>query len=85
MKKAYTFVDKNTCIACGACGVIAPDIFDYDDEGLPVQEDKLVCDLEGAIMEGALTRILGRKVSVKEVKCNVNGDEHCEYELRFYQ
>ncbi|GIP28288.1 hypothetical protein J23TS9_34180 [Paenibacillus sp. J23TS9] len=54
-------------------------------EGLPVQEGKLVCDLEGAIMEGALTRILGRKVSVKEVKCNVNGDEHCEYELRFYQ
>ncbi|UVI30969.1 ferredoxin [Paenibacillus spongiae] len=30
----YTCVDKDTCIACGACGAAAPDIFDYDDEGL---------------------------------------------------
>jgi len=27
-------VDKDTCIACGACGTHAPDIFDYDDDGL---------------------------------------------------
>jgi len=31
---AYTSVDKNTCIACGSCGIHAPDIFDYDAEGL---------------------------------------------------
>lgn len=30
----YTIVDKETCIACGACGASAPDIYDYDDEGL---------------------------------------------------
>ncbi|MDC3415411.1 ferredoxin [Aquibacillus salsiterrae] len=30
----YTIVDKDTCIACGACGAAAPAIFDYDDEGL---------------------------------------------------
>jgi ferredoxin len=30
----YTVVDKDTCIACGACGAAAPDIFDYDEEGL---------------------------------------------------
>jgi ferredoxin len=30
----YTIVDKDTCIACGACGVAAPNIFDYDLEGL---------------------------------------------------
>lgn len=30
----YTIVDQDTCIACGACGASAPDIFDYDDEGL---------------------------------------------------
>lgn len=30
----YTFVDKDTCIACGACGASAPDIFDYDEDGL---------------------------------------------------
>ncbi|WP_338044378.1 V4R domain-containing protein [Paenibacillus pinistramenti] len=51
-------------------------------KGLPVQEEKMVCDLEGAIMEGALQRILNRPVTVREVKCNVNGDEHCEYEVR---
>ena len=30
----YTKVDKDTCIACGACGAIAPDIFGYDDDQL---------------------------------------------------
>ncbi|TDM13312.1 ferredoxin [Macrococcus lamae] len=24
----------DTCIACGACGAAAPDIYDYDDEGI---------------------------------------------------
>ncbi|MDG4850171.1 ferredoxin [Peribacillus frigoritolerans] len=30
----YTIVDKETCIACGACGATAPEIYDYDDEGI---------------------------------------------------
>lgn len=30
----YTVVDQETCIACGACGAAAPNIFDYDDEGI---------------------------------------------------
>ncbi|KAB7705535.1 ferredoxin [Bacillus aerolatus] len=30
----YTIVDQDTCIACGACGATAPEIFDYDDEGI---------------------------------------------------
>ncbi|MCA0982986.1 ferredoxin [Halobacillus yeomjeoni] len=30
----YTMVDQDTCIACGACGAAAPDIYDYDDEGI---------------------------------------------------
>ncbi|AIF43540.1 ferredoxin [Virgibacillus sp. SK37] len=30
----FTAVDQETCIACGACGIHAPDIFDYDDEGI---------------------------------------------------
>ncbi|WP_284141259.1 MULTISPECIES: ferredoxin [unclassified Virgibacillus] len=34
MEKRFSIVDKETCIACGACGITAPDIFDYDDEGL---------------------------------------------------
>ncbi|MRN52189.1 V4R domain-containing protein [Paenibacillus monticola] len=52
-------------------------------EGLPVMEGKMVCDLEGAIMEGALTKMRGKRVSVKEVKCNVHGDEYCEYQVRY--
>lgn len=52
-------------------------------KGLPSLEDeRMVCDLEGAIIEGALCRILSRKVSVKEIKCNVTGHEHCEYEVK---
>ncbi|RKL64973.1 ferredoxin [Salipaludibacillus neizhouensis] len=30
----YTFVNQNTCIACGACGAAAPAIYDFDDEGI---------------------------------------------------
>ncbi len=30
----YTKVDKSLCIACGSCGALAPDIYDYDEEGL---------------------------------------------------
>lgn len=30
----YTIVDQETCIACGACGAAAPDIFEYDEEGI---------------------------------------------------
>lgn len=27
-------VDKEKCIGCGACTAIAPDIFEFDDDGL---------------------------------------------------
>lgn len=30
----YVCVDKETCIACGACALHAPEIFDYDDDGI---------------------------------------------------
>lgn len=58
-------------------------VYDCFCEGLPVMEGKMVCDLEGAIMEGALSQIRGKRVSVREVKCNVHGDEYCEYEVRY--
>lgn len=52
-------------------------------KGLPtLEEEKMICDLEGAILEGALSKIMGRRVSVKEVKCNATGHEHCEYEVK---
>jgi uncharacterized protein len=53
-------------------------------KGLPLLEDeKMVCDLEGAILEGALCKIMNQKVTVKEIKCNVTGHEYCEYEAKF--
>ncbi|PLS09583.1 ferredoxin [Neobacillus cucumis] len=30
----YTMVDRETCIACGACFAAAPEVFDYDDDGI---------------------------------------------------
>ena len=30
----FSMVEIDGCIACGACGAIAPDIFDFDDEGI---------------------------------------------------
>ncbi|TRM12600.1 ferredoxin [Lentibacillus cibarius] len=30
----FTIVDQETCIACGACGVTAPELYDYNDEAL---------------------------------------------------
>lgn len=32
--RLFTIVDKETCIACGVCGVTCPQIFDYDINGL---------------------------------------------------
>ncbi|MEK5101480.1 ferredoxin [Cytobacillus sp. FSL M8-0252] len=57
---SYILIDKETCIACGACGATAPEIYDYDDEGIAfVQLDDnlgmaeipehLLVDVENAI------------------------------------
>jgi len=32
----FSKVEKDECIACGACGAMAPDIFDFDDEGYAI-------------------------------------------------
>ena len=29
----FTKVTKDKCISCGACGGIAPEIYDYDEDG----------------------------------------------------
>ncbi|MFC6386524.1 ferredoxin [Sporolactobacillus kofuensis] len=58
-EKKYTRVDKDTCISCGACEMAAPDIFNYDENGLAfsiIDENKgikpipkeLLMDLEDA-------------------------------------
>lgn len=64
-------------------GLIRVAIDDCFCEGLPVAEGKMVCDLEGAILEGAVNSFSPKKASVREIRCNVNGDSHCEYEIRF--
>jgi predicted hydrocarbon binding protein len=53
-------------------------------KGLPVTDGKFVCDLEGSMIEGAFGKIFKNRVVAREVKCNINGDEHCEYEIKFY-
>lgn len=30
----YTVVNKGECIACGSCGATAPEIFDFDGDGM---------------------------------------------------
>lgn len=30
----YTHIDLETCIACGACSASAPDLYDYNDDGI---------------------------------------------------
>lgn len=74
----YTIVDMETCIACGACGAAAPDIYDYDDEGIayafldenkgvaPLPEE-LEADFEDAF-EGCPTE------SIKSAEKPFNGD-----------
>jgi predicted hydrocarbon binding protein len=64
-------------------GIVCVAMDDCFCKGLPVMDEKIVCDLEGAIMEGALSRIWGKRVNIRETKCNVSGHEHCEYEIRF--
>ncbi|MFS0752455.1 ferredoxin [Oceanobacillus sp. 1P07AA] len=34
MVAKYAKVNQETCIACGACGEAAPEIFDFDEEGI---------------------------------------------------
>ncbi|WP_027964491.1 ferredoxin [Halalkalibacillus halophilus] len=34
----FSIVDQDTCIACGICGGSAPNIFDYDEEGVAFQK-----------------------------------------------
>ncbi|WP_079525756.1 ferredoxin [Halobacillus hunanensis] len=53
----FTMVDKDTCIACGACGDTAPDIFGYDDEGLAdaiLDDNKGITEIIGDLEEDLL-------------------------------
>lgn len=58
----YTIVDKDTCIACGACGAAAPDIYDYDDEGIAfvtLDENKGVVEVPEVLEEDMIDAFEG--------------------------
>jgi ferredoxin len=58
----YTIVDKDTCIACGACGAAAPDIYDYDDEGIAyvtLDENKGVVEVPEVLEEDMMDAFEG--------------------------
>lgn len=37
-------VNKDTCIGCGACQAICPEIFNFDDEGIMEAKDSCIED-----------------------------------------
>lgn len=49
----FTRVDKDTCISCGACEMAAPDIFNYDDQGIAfsiIDENKGIKPIPGELL-----------------------------------
>ena len=51
-------VDKDKCIGCGACTAVAPDVFEFDDDGLAkVIEEKINDDVISA-KEGCPTEAI---------------------------
>ena len=43
-------VDKDTCIACGACGDICPEVFEVDDYSI-VKVDDVPAELQESALE----------------------------------
>ncbi|MGL5347894.1 MAG: ferredoxin [Peptostreptococcaceae bacterium] len=49
-------VDKNTCVGCGACTGICPDVFDMDNDGLAIAiEGEISSELEEAVRDAVDT------------------------------
>ena len=55
-------VDKNKCIGCGACTAIAPDTFEFDDDGLATAVNNEINDDVKTAAEGCPTEA----ITVKE-------------------
>jgi ferredoxin len=50
----YTIVDQETCIACGACGETAPDIYAYTDDGISyviLDDNKGIAEVPDDLLE----------------------------------
>lgn len=58
----FTCVDQDTCIACGACAGVAPDIFDYDDEGFSfsiLDDNQGITPIEGDLEDDLMDALDG--------------------------
>ena len=51
-------VDKDKCIGCGACTAIAPDVFEFDDDGLAKAVKEEVNDEVKTAAEGCPTEAI---------------------------
>lgn len=51
-------VDKNKCIGCGACTAIAPDVFEFDDDGLAKAVNNNINDDVKTAAEGCPTEAI---------------------------
>ncbi|AFS70779.1 ferredoxin [Exiguobacterium antarcticum] len=74
----FTIVDKDTCIACGACGAAAPDIYDYDDEGLAyviLDDNKGTAEIPEALFDDMIDAFEGCPTdSIKVADESFEGD-----------
>lgn len=58
----FTIVDQQTCIACGACAASAPEIFDYDEQGLAfsiLDENKGDFEIPEELIEDMMDAFVG--------------------------
>lgn len=79
----YTIVDKETCIACGACGAAAPDLYDYDDEGLAyavIDENKGTAEIPEALEEDAIDAFEGCPTDSIKVSDKMFGGNPLKFE-----
>ncbi|EEK79773.1 Ferredoxin [Bacillus cereus R309803] len=74
----YTIVDKDTCIACGACGAAAPDIYDYDDEGIAfvtLDDNQGIVEIPDVLLEDMMDAFEGCPTdSIKVADESFDGD-----------
>ncbi len=60
-----THIDKTRCTACGVCNAIAPDYFDWDDDGLMVEIQSEVAAEDEELVEEAVESCPAQAISLK--------------------